>query len=935
MCELSVSMRVAAVAVSAVAAWFLLDAPVAAGEGGTAINYTVESSGKISLAIYEPQTGRMIRELLRGAPQEAGEHSVTWDGLDRYGKSVSPGDYEWKLVCSRGFTATHTLTLGINPPDDPNAYWLGNHSGGPNALAEDETGLYFGAWMAEGPLVLLKLSPDRKSRLWERKQTYDGEDPYALAVADGKLFALNRTGHLDCIDRDSGKFLARHNLIWDGVKASDLASNGKQLALTYKSKNAIRILSVGGEVIEAFDIPAPDGICFKDEKHLLVSSESRVLEVSPIDKTWTEKVNGLANPRAVAFDPRHSHTYVAEVSSGIDNEAGGFFSAKGEKNDQIKKFDGAYKQVAAFGAKGGRQQGYFVPEDFSAITDLLVLCDGALLVTEMNSPRRTSLVDPDSGKIRDQWFGGQEFFTYAVMNVEVPNEVWFSPHVNAIVQAEVNWADKSWRVKSTNVLPEGAVGPITKVYRSHDVNYLVLAQPQVLRQDPATGKLAFAFTTKRDAENNPYLWADANEDGLEQPAECTPLPADAVPGLTSGSIVNNKFDFVFGATGAMAYARLPAGKFVGKHGAIPTWDWRHLQKGPDFPAQLRPDAGGTSGAAVEDDRGNLFQVYYSFIYPGLERHGNAWPAIECGLSRMLKWSPQGELLIDASRHGVDPGERGELFKPVKMINRIRGCVVALDRGNQNPGVIYTDDGLYVGTVHDHRADDGLPDYVYDFRLSLDDNLVGEIYELPSGEVLYFRDGNGWTYVFKITGWDQIERRSGKFHLASQAAGAARTGSGLRGTYFKELDFKRPAFKRIDPLLRFGARNDFDNAERFPHWWRHEEIDAGLNPAAISVVWEGELEAPTTDDYQFSAYLTGKADVWINKQLVLEARSSSSEASKPIRLTAGKKVPLRIEYQSTERAKTQFSGYDGPLFHLNWESLTRDRWSIPPDCLYPK
>lgn len=89
------------------------------------ISFTLDKPGQVSLGVYKQ--GRLLRELLRGEPKEAGEHSVDWDGLDRYGNAMPPGDYEWRLLRNDGFRAEYLLSIGVNPRSAPYDPWVGNH----------------------------------------------------------------------------------------------------------------------------------------------------------------------------------------------------------------------------------------------------------------------------------------------------------------------------------------------------------------------------------------------------------------------------------------------------------------------------------------------------------------------------------------------------------------------------------------------------------------------------------------------------------------------------------------------------------------------------------------------------------------------------------------------------------------------------------------
>jgi hypothetical protein len=82
------------------------------------VPYTLSQAGLVSTAVYDAE-GRLVRELLHTAPQDAGKHSLVWDGLDRDGNSLPAGDYTWKLLQTPGLKATYLMSLGSNyPPGD-------------------------------------------------------------------------------------------------------------------------------------------------------------------------------------------------------------------------------------------------------------------------------------------------------------------------------------------------------------------------------------------------------------------------------------------------------------------------------------------------------------------------------------------------------------------------------------------------------------------------------------------------------------------------------------------------------------------------------------------------------------------------------------------------------------------------------------------------
>ncbi len=58
----------------------------------TTIVYSIEKDGPVTLAVYDA-AGRRIRTLLNAKMTEAGTHTISWDGLDDKGSSVSSGVY--------------------------------------------------------------------------------------------------------------------------------------------------------------------------------------------------------------------------------------------------------------------------------------------------------------------------------------------------------------------------------------------------------------------------------------------------------------------------------------------------------------------------------------------------------------------------------------------------------------------------------------------------------------------------------------------------------------------------------------------------------------------------------------------------------------------------------------------------------------------------
>ncbi len=126
--------------------------------------FSVEKAGQVSAAVYDSD-GRLLRELLRGRWSESGTHTLTWDGLDRSGQSLPPGEYEWRTLRKPKFRAEYVTSLGTNPDSRPYHQWVGSH-GGAASIAVDGTGMYVAAEVTETAPVLLNQSLDGRKRYW-------------------------------------------------------------------------------------------------------------------------------------------------------------------------------------------------------------------------------------------------------------------------------------------------------------------------------------------------------------------------------------------------------------------------------------------------------------------------------------------------------------------------------------------------------------------------------------------------------------------------------------------------------------------------------------------------------------------------------------------------------------------------------------------------
>jgi hypothetical protein len=145
--------------------------------------------------------------------------------------------------------------------------------------------------------------------------------------------------------------------------------------------------------------------------------------------------------------------------------------------------------------------------------------------------------------------------------------------------------------------------------------------------------------------------------------------------------------------------------------------------------------------------------------------------------------------------------------------------------------------------------------------------------------------------------------------------AQRNGTGLIGTYFNGENFEQLSFRRTDKTVNFN--------------WKSRSPKSGpVLSDHFSARWEGLVEAPTTDFYQFSSRVDDRIVLWIGGQKIFDTsriRAGQTLYSVPILLRAGERYPIKIEY-----AEYISIAY----VDLSWASSSGKRSIVPMQYLYP-
>lgn len=173
---------------------------------------------------------------------------------------------------------------------------------------------------------------------------------------------------------------------------------------------------------------------------------------------------------------------------------------------------------------------------------------------------------------------------------------------------------------------------------------------------------------------------------------------------------------------------------------------------------------------------------------------------------------------------------------------------------------------------------------------------------PDG--LYFSD------FYVEAGASPTERGSNVLRI--QYVGTAATASGLRGEYFDDIELTNRRIVRTDPTVNFD--------------WGMGSPDISIEPDTYSARWSGEVEPTHSEDTTFYTVSDDGVRLWVDDELVIDnwVDQAATEVSGSISLTAGKRVPIVMEY---------FENGGDAVARLSWESASLEREIIPETRLF--
>jgi hypothetical protein len=412
------------------------------------IPFTLDKPGNVSLAIYDAK-GRMIRTLLRAEPMAAGKHTVAWDGLDRDGSPVA-GDVQWRLATSQGLQSQYLLSIGTSMREH---HWPAQH-GALCALAVDKQRIYVTAGLSEGMPQTAAMTRDGGWQ-WASGPTGGWMGGYDLALDGDTLYFLGGPvtqpdARLFVQEAATGRMRQGGG---DGLKNQSLWGTGGPLSWPVKTfDNPSRVDARDGELVLAS--PSTGLVVWLDPHtggeldrlrieggladvallgggRVLAISGARVVEAARGKTEQVVRLADLAAPHRLA----------------VDRVTGDIFVAEAGKSQQIKRFTATGRLLKPFGRAGGRKTGRYQPEDFRDVTDLAGDGQGGFVVTEGSAPRRTAHVSA-AGKVVNEWYGGQEFYSYVASEPDDADRLWM--HSGGwMTQVAADYDRGAWRPLAT------------------------------------------------------------------------------------------------------------------------------------------------------------------------------------------------------------------------------------------------------------------------------------------------------------------------------------------------------------------------------------------------------------------------------------------------------------------------------------------------------
>jgi mannan endo-1,4-beta-mannosidase len=193
--------------------------------------------------------------------------------------------------------------------------------------------------------------------------------------------------------------------------------------------------------------------------------------------------------------------------------------------------------------------------------------------------------------------------------------------------------------------------------------------------------------------------------------------------------------------------------------------------------------------------------------------------------------------------------------------------------------------------------------------------IGENGQLPSAEVL-----KAQPYAYQMT-WGKLLQENNSndtikaFHTLPNVllrGGLQKTGDGLMGYYFSDLDFLKLHTQRVDPVVDFN--------------WSGKPI-SGMPADNFTVRWSGYIVPKFTEEITFILESDDGVKLMVSDQLIINYwKNGGSTKYGKIKLEAGKAYPILLHYYESTGAA---------ICKLSWQSASLPREIVPQSQLYSR
>jgi len=184
--------------------------------------------------------------------------------------------------------------------------------------------------------------------------------------------------------------------------------------------------------------------------------------------------------------------------------------------------------------------------------------------------------------------------------------------------------------------------------------------------------------------------------------------------------------------------------------------------------------------------------------------------------------------------------------------------------------------------------------------------------VPQGTTSYTPKGPlaaGTTYYWRVDEFDGKATYKGDIWSFT----TAKIGGGVKGQYYKGMNFESLVLTRVDPQINFS--------------WGAAAPDPVVGIDSFSVRWTGEVEAAFTETYTFYARADDGVRLWVDGQQLVDAwiDQGATEYSGKVDMVAGNTYSLQMEMYE--------NGGDA-VAELRWSSLHTPKQIIPQAALSP-